>query len=38
MYHSIMVSNGISGKMAAVGNAIYLLSDKGVLYKFNILK
>lgn len=38
MYHSIMVSNGISGKMAAVGNTIYLLSDKGVLYKFNILK
>lgn len=38
MYHSIMVSNGISGNMVAQGNIIYLLSDKGVLYKFNVLK
>ncbi|HRZ79557.1 MAG TPA: PQQ-binding-like beta-propeller repeat protein [bacterium] len=36
--HSVMVPNGISSVMAGSGNSLFVLSDMGVVYKFNIVK
>jgi len=37
-YHSVMIPNGISSAMAAIDNSVFILSDMGVIYKFNIVK
>ena len=36
--HSVMIPNGISSVMSGSGNSVFVLSDMGVVYKFNILK
>lgn len=37
-HHSVMIPNGISSVMAGSDNSVFILSDMGVVYKFNIVK
>lgn len=36
--YSVMIPNGISSVMASSGNSVFVLSDMGVVYKFNIVE
>ena len=35
---SIMIPNGISASAASVGNSVFIISDMGVVYRFNVIK
>lgn len=38
VYYSMMIPNGVSSNAVCEGNAVYFISDMGVLYKLKVLK